>query len=240
MKARTLIEKVLKGEEKPLSVLDIWNIAKEEKYAKSYGSGIDGQKKAQINSELNRWYKEKDSTIGRYEKGKNGNKYITYFLRKPATPVIPSGGGIEGTEDSRGTNRVITPKHTLFKIPEKSIGKDCVSVMMPFAMEFNHVHETIKGACSNINMQCYRVDDLWNNSTIIQEIFELIYRSSIVIVDFTGKNSNVFYEVGIAHTLDKNVIPITQNMDDIPFDLRHHKVLKYLNNNEGLQELKKK
>lgn len=47
-----------------------------------------------------------------------------------------------------------------------------------------------------------------------------------------------FYEAGIAHTLGKNVIPITQNIEDIPFDLRHHRVLKYLKNSEGLQELK--
>ena len=87
-------------------------------------------------------------------------------------------------------------------------------------------------------MSCARVDDLWNNSTIIQDIFELIYCSSIVIVDFTGKNPNVFYEAGIAHTLGKNVIPITQSLNDIPFDLRHHRVLDYLNNNEGLQKLK--
>ena len=62
----------------------------------------------------------------------------------------------------------------------------------------------------------------------------MIYCSSIVIVDFSGRNPNVFYEAGIAHTLEKNVIPITQSLDDIPFDLRHHRVLKYLNNNEGL------
>jgi hypothetical protein len=73
----------------------------------------------------------------------------------------------------------------------------------------------------------------------VQDIFELIYRSSIVIVDFSGRNPNVFYEAGIAHTLGKNVIPITQSIDDIPFDLRHHRVLKYLNNSEGLQELKR-
>ncbi len=88
-------------------------------------------------------------------------------------------------------------------------------------------------------MSCYRADDLWNNSTIIQDVFELIYCSSVVIVDFSGKNPNVFYEVGIAHTLGKNVIPITQSIDDIPFDLRHHRTLKYLNNSEGLEELRK-
>lgn len=47
----------------------------------------------------------------------------------------------------------------------------------------------------------------------------------------------MFYEVGIAHTLGKHVIPITQYMEDVPFDLRHHRVIPYLNNNEGLNEL---
>jgi hypothetical protein len=45
-------------------------------------------------------------------------------------------------------------------------------------------------------------------------------------------------EVGIAHTLGKDVIPITQNLNDIPFDLQHHRILQYLKNNEGLEKLR--
>jgi hypothetical protein len=43
----------------------------------------------------------------------------------------------------------------------------------------------------------------------------------------------VFYEVGIAHTLGREVILITQSEHDIPFDLRHLRYVKYLNNTEG-------
>lgn len=146
-------------------------------------------------------------------------------------------GFISTSTDVKEVKKVITFSPSVFAIPKKPVVNNLVSVMMPFDMKFDKVLEAIKASCSDVNMQCYRVDDLWNNSTIIQDIFELIYCSSIVIVDFTGKNENVFYEAGIAHTLGKNVIPITQNIDDIPFDLRHHRVLKYLNNNEGLQEL---
>jgi len=46
------------------------------------------------------------------------------------------------------------------------------------------------------------------------------------------------YETGIAHTLGKHVVPITQSMGDIPFDLHHHRILKYLANTEGLVELR--
>ena len=140
--------------------------------------------------------------------------------------------------DSNDARSAISFSPSVFDIPKKPVVDELVSVMMPFDMEFDGVIETIKEACSNENMICHRADDLWNNSTIIQDIFELIYCSSIVIVDFTSKNPNVFYEAGIAHTLGKNVILITQSMDDIPFNLSHHRVLKYLNNTEGMHSLK--
>ncbi|KQV36333.1 hypothetical protein ASC96_28055 [Rhizobium sp. Root1204] len=53
------------------------------------------------------------------------------------------------------------------------------------------------------------------------------------------ENPNVFYEAGIAHTLGKHVVPITQNGGDVPADLRHHRYLQYLNNGEGLQSLER-
>ena len=82
-----------------------------------------------------------------------------------------------------------------------------------------------------------RADSLWEHSVIIQDVFSLIFRSSVVIVDFTGMNPNVMYETGIAHTLGKLVVPISQSLDDVPFDMRHHRVLTYFPNGEGLQSL---
>ncbi len=148
-------------------------------------------------------------------------------------------GFISTSTDKKEVKKVITFSPSVFTIPENTVDKNLVSVMMPFAMEFDKVLETVKAACFNVGMICHRVDDIWNNSIIIQDIFELICRSSIVIVDFSHRNPNVFYEAGIAHTLGKNVIPITQSIEDVPFDLRHHRVLDYLKNNEGLQDLKK-
>jgi len=149
-----------------------------------------------------------------------------------------TGEFISTSTDIREVTKVITFSPSVFCVPEKSIVNNLVSVMMPFTMEFDNALETIRAACSNADMPCHRVDDLWNNDTIIQDIFELIYCSSIVIADFSDKNPNVFYEAGIAHTLGKKVIPITQSISDIPFNLRHYRVLEYLNNSEGLQELK--
>lgn len=72
----------------------------------------------------------------------------------------------------------------------------------------------------------------------MQDIANLIARSRVVISDLSGKNPNVFYETGIAHTLGRDVIQITQSAEDVPFDLRHLRFINYLPNGEGLEDLK--
>lgn len=134
----------------------------------------------------------------------------------------------------------ITFAPSVFEIPNTPVEHDLIAVMMPFDASMLTVYEAIKDSSKGISSyRVLRADDIWENSTIIQDIFSLIYRSSIVIVDFTGKNPNVMYETGIAHALGKLVIPISQSIDDVPFDMRHHRVLTYYPNNEGLQELTK-
>lgn len=125
----------------------------------------------------------------------------------------------------------------VFEVPDKPINIRLVAIMMPFSVEFNPVHDAIKVACAEVRLECQRADNIWEHETVIQDIFALIFRSSIVVCDFTGRNPNVFYETGIAHTLGKHVIPITQVHDDVPFDLRHHRYIRYLKNSEGLTVL---
>ncbi len=138
--------------------------------------------------------------------------------------------------------RTVRPRRqrpTVFKIPEyENIESALVSAMMPFDSSFNDVYESIREAADNVGFRCKRADDIWENPAIIQDVVSLIDRSRIVICDCTGRNPNVFYEVGIAHTLGRDVILIAQSDHDIPFDLQHLRYIRYLNNGEGRVELK--
>ncbi len=138
---------------------------------------------------------------------------------------------------ARPAERKITFSPSVFEIPNTNIESDLAAVMMPFDVSMTTVYETIRNSCVYAGYRALRADDIWDNSVIIQDIFSLIYRASVVVVDFTGKNANVMYETGIAHTLGKLVIPISQSLDDVPFDMRHHRVLTYYPNQEGLQTL---
>jgi hypothetical protein len=83
------------------------------------------------------------------------------------------------------------------------------------------------------------VDDIWEHHAIVQDIVNLIAKARVVVCDCSGKNANVFYEVGIAHSLGKEVVLIAQSEDDVPFDLRHLRYVRYLPNTEGLEALSK-
>lgn len=125
-------------------------------------------------------------------------------------------------------------KPSVFRIEDfEEIEPTLASAMMPFDASFNAVYSAIRLAASNAGLVCRRADDIWENPAIIQDVVSLIDRSRVVICDCTGRNPNVFYEAGIAHTLGREVILITQNEGDIPFDLRHLRYVRYLNNAEG-------
>lgn len=133
--------------------------------------------------------------------------------------------------------RTVRPRRqrpTVFQIAEhENIEPQLVSVMMPFDAGFNPVYDAIRDGAVQAGLLCRRADDIWENPAIIQDVVSLIDRSRIVVCDCTGRNPNVFYEAGIAHTLGREVILLTQSEHDIPFDLRHLRYIRYLNNAEG-------
>lgn len=127
---------------------------------------------------------------------------------------------------------------TVFNI--ESLGSQdpgLISVMMPFQSEYNGIYSTLQATLTSAGFRCIRADNFWEHQFVIQDIVDLIAKAKIVICDCSGRNPNVFYEAGIAHALGKEVILITQSENDIPFDLRHIRYIKYLNNNEGLSAL---
>lgn len=152
------------------------------------------------------------------------------------TRSVPGGvGRITVTPSKSPEELVVVP--SVFAIPEHDPDPGLVSAMMPFGADFANVYRAIQSAADRAGFQCQRADDIWENSAIIQDVFSLIYRSAVVVVDLSGQNPNVMYEAGIAHTLGRPVIPIANSVEKLPFDLAHHRTLGYLPNGEGLAEL---
>lgn len=138
------------------------------------------------------------------------------------------------------TEEISRIKPTIFKLPKERANPKLVAVMMPFSAEFTSVHAALQAAVAAVGMQCLRADNIWDDDVIIQDVVKLIGTARAVICDLTGKNANVFYETGIAHTMGQDVILVAQHESDIPFDLRHIRHIKYLPNEQGLKVLAEK
>ncbi len=125
--------------------------------------------------------------------------------------------------------------------PEDSqIALDTCFVLMPFRDEMDEIYREIilpalDGAEFALN--CYRADELYGTAPIIQDIWKSIKRARLIIAELTGRNPNVLYELGLAHVLRKPAILITQSMDDVPFDLKHLRVISYSLGPRGLKRL---
>lgn len=113
-----------------------------------------------------------------------------------------------------------------------------VLVLMPFDPSFEDAYKLgIRDACQSAGWDCSRVDEQVFSGLIIEKIYAEIISADLIIADMTGRNPNVFYEVGYAHALSKQVVLLTRTMDDIPFDLRGHRHIVYTNSIVTLREL---
>ncbi|MER6949536.1 hypothetical protein ABT294_36540 [Nonomuraea sp. NPDC000554] len=114
-------------------------------------------------------------------------------------------------------------------------------VLMPFRPELDEIYKEIVLPLfdeAGFGLRCYRGDEIFGTSAIIQDIWHAIRRARVVIAELTGRNPNVLYELGLAHVLRKPAILLTQSMEDVPFDLRHLRCILYSLGPAGLRKLK--
>jgi hypothetical protein len=111
-------------------------------------------------------------------------------------------------------------------------------ILMPFEVKLQPLYDDhIKAAVSLSGLRCERADEIRGPNLITWDIWERINRARFLIADLTNQNPNVFYELGLAHALSKDVILITQSMDFVPFDLKTIRCIKYDFTPRGAQQL---
>jgi len=86
---------------------------------------------------------------------------------------------------------------------------------------------------------CTRADEETRMGMVIDQIRESINTADLIFCDLTFQNPNVYYELGIAHTLGKNPILISQD-PSIPFDAKHLRVILYEDSKYGLLDFREK
>jgi len=102
-------------------------------------------------------------------------------------------------------------------------------VMMPFAEPLGSYYATLfEPAIKRAGLTAVRADtEIFGTGKIIDQIWSGINSAKVLVAELTGRNPNVLYELGLAHALRKPVVLISSNEDDVPFDVRHVRVIYY-------------
>jgi hypothetical protein len=105
---------------------------------------------------------------------------------------------------------------------------DTCFIVMPFGEWFDKYYaEIYVPATKEAGFEPVRADGLFNTGSVMEQIWDQIKRAKVLLAELTDKNANVFYELGLSHAISKPVIFVTGNLDDVPFDLRHLRVICY-------------
>jgi hypothetical protein len=101
-------------------------------------------------------------------------------------------------------------------------------VVMPFDPEFQAVYEQlIVPALNAVGYDVKRADSDLDQQNVLKDVVRGIATADLVVAELTSRNPNVLYELGVSHALRRNTVLITQSMEDIPFDLRTYRVIRY-------------
>jgi hypothetical protein len=106
---------------------------------------------------------------------------------------------------------------------------DTCFVVMPFADPLGQHYSLIyEPAIRKAGLRPVRADDeIFATGKIIDQVWSGINTAKVLVAELTSRNPNVFYELGLAHALQKPVVLISADENDVPFDVRHIRVIYY-------------
>lgn len=176
-----------------------------------------------------------------------GDIFSTFFSapQKKSPQRTPTKEPIakrQKSQDQLTTSRRTTGQiGKIFGGSEFTIDPNLCFVLIPFEQKMYPIYEDhIRSVVESEGLSCLRADEIVSTNQITWDIWEKINRARLIIADLTGKNANVFYEVGLANALGKEVILITQTMKDVPFDLKLLRCIVYSFTPRGMKDMETK
>jgi len=147
---------------------------------------------------------------------------------------------IQPTEEDIDRKRRIVRANPIYSGRDFLIEHDLCFVLMEFEQPYIDIYDhLIKPIVEGEGFRCLKSDDIFTTTSVIEDIWDNINKSALIIAEISSSNPNVMYELGICHTVGKNVMMITQYPDKIPFNFRHMRCYPYTNDIPGSDELKR-
>jgi hypothetical protein len=173
---------------------------------------------------LSNYYRERERSLG------GGNPVIGAETKRQLA------SGINFRFEERTTSKLIV--HPIWRTRKFTSVKNLCFVLMPFRSKWSErIYRILRDILRGSGLIVKRGDEIFR-ADIMEDIWCALNECRVVVAECTGRNPNVFYELGIAHTLGKDVIILTQEKKDIPFDIQRFRYIQYEDNDDGYRKLK--
>ena len=114
-----------------------------------------------------------------------------------------------------------------------------VFVVMPFADDLTKIYNNVvKPTLEAEGCTVKRADEFVSHQNLLKDIIPRIFEADLIVAELTNKNPNVYYELGIAHSLNKPTILLVQNIEELLFDLASYRAVPYSENYVDIEKLK--
>ena len=101
-------------------------------------------------------------------------------------------------------------------------------MISPFGEPFDEYYREIyRPGIEAAGLDPIRADEIFRPGVFMREVVEQIASCAVALAELTGRNANVFYELGLAHALGKPVVLLAQQPEDVPADLRAIRWIRY-------------
>ncbi len=157
------------------------------------------------------------------------NIAIREFLQEQLRRTVQQKNGEEEEEqEMQSTGKAI------FKKKHFNLKKQCYVRIAPNEKELLAALSEVLGT---YKLDCVHQEGL-EGFGILDTLWQAMNESELLILDISGQNSTAFYELGIAHTLKKDVILLVQDAKSLPFDFKPFRHIIYEADEIGLKRLK--
>lgn len=111
-------------------------------------------------------------------------------------------------------------------------------LIMPFNDALDPVRAAIDAAGTEAGVTMRRADDIFTPGVVLEQIIRAIDEADVVVAVCTGRNANVFFELGYAWRRHDPIL-VAGDTDDLPFDVAHYRAELYgrPNPNQNIETL---
>jgi hypothetical protein len=138
-----------------------------------------------------------------------------------------------GTHGTFRAERRSAPEPPVDVVAKRIEEANAAFIMMAFGdqspghLPIVDIQAAIKRGCDAVGVRAHRADEVEHSGSITSLILDHIKRHRFLISDLTHERPNVYYEIGFAHGMEKEVVLTAHTGTALHFDIASYNVIFY-------------